>query len=111
MQQKLNKELPVSSEHLTRNHTASLMNKEETGHAMSFQHIASLSPTNLRTGFKCEHVIIVNCDFSPSAQLLERNIYITCIRTYERAIIRTQYIHYAYTYVHTYGCNQYVARA
>ena len=26
------------------------------------------------TGFKCEHVIIANCDFSPSAQLLERNI-------------------------------------
>ena len=30
-----------------------------------------------RTGFKCEHVIIANCDFSPSAQLLERNVYIT----------------------------------
>ena len=30
-----------------------------------------------RTGFKCEHVIIVNCDFSPSTQLLERNVYIT----------------------------------
>ena len=30
-----------------------------------------------RTGFKCEHVIMVNCDFSPSAQLLERNVYIT----------------------------------
>ena len=29
------------------------------------------------TGFKCEHVIIANCDFSPSAQLLERNVYIT----------------------------------
>ena len=39
------------------------------------------------TGFKCEHVIIVNCDFSPSTQLLERNVYIT------------------------YECNQYVARA
>ena len=30
-----------------------------------------------RTGFKCEHVLIANCDFSPSAQLLERNVYIT----------------------------------
>ena len=30
-----------------------------------------------RTGFKCEHVIIANCDFSPSAQLLERSVYIT----------------------------------
>ena len=30
-----------------------------------------------RTGFKCEHVIIANCNFSPSAQLLERNVYIT----------------------------------
>ena len=30
-----------------------------------------------RTGFKCEHVIIANCDFSPSTQLLERNVYIT----------------------------------
>ena len=30
-----------------------------------------------RTGFKCEHVIIANCDFSPSAQVLERNVYIT----------------------------------
>ena len=30
-----------------------------------------------RMGFKCEHVIIANCDFSPSAQLLERNVYIT----------------------------------
>ena len=37
-----------------------------------------------RTGFKCEHVIIANCDFSPSAQLLERNVYITRIRTYVR---------------------------
>ena len=27
-----------------------------------------------RTGFKCKHVIIANCDFS---QLLERNVYIT----------------------------------
>ena len=27
-----------------------------------------------RTGFKCEHVIIANCDFSPHAQLLERNV-------------------------------------
>ena len=26
------------------------------------------------TGFKCEHVIIVNCDFSPCTQLLERNV-------------------------------------
>ena len=40
-----------------------------------------------RTGFKCEHVTIANCDFSPSAKLLECNVYITC------------------------GCNQYVARA
>ena len=47
-----------------------------------------------RTGFKCKHVIIANCDFSPSAQLLERNVYITRI----------------HTYVRTYGCNQYVAR-
>ena len=46
------------------------------------------------TGFKCERVIIENCDFSPSAQLLECNV-----------------IHYAYTYVRTCGCNQYVARA
>ena len=38
-------------------------------------------------GFKCEHVIIANCDFSPSAQLLERNVYITCIRTYVRAVV------------------------
>ena len=30
-----------------------------------------------RTGFKCEHVIIANCDFSPSAQLLECNVCIT----------------------------------
>ena len=30
-----------------------------------------------RTGFKCDHVIIANCDFSPSTQLLERNVYIT----------------------------------
>ena len=39
-----------------------------------------------RTGFKCEHVIIANCDFSPSTQLLERNVYITRtrIRTYAR---------------------------
>ena len=29
-----------------------------------------------RTGFKCEHVIIANCDFSPSTQLLECNVYI-----------------------------------
>ena len=28
-------------------------------------------------GFKCKHVIIENCDFSPSTQLLERNVYIT----------------------------------
>ena len=34
-----------------------------------------------RTGFKCEHVIIVNCDFSPSVQLLERNVYM-CIITH-----------------------------
>ena len=27
-----------------------------------------------RTGFKCEHVIIANCDFSPCVQLLERNV-------------------------------------
>ena len=27
-----------------------------------------------RTGFKCEHVIIANCDFSLCAQLLERNV-------------------------------------
>ena len=27
-----------------------------------------------RTGFKCEHVIIANCDFGPCAQLLERNV-------------------------------------
>ena len=40
-----------------------------------------------RTGFKCEHVIIANCDFSPRAQLLEHNVYIT------------------------YSINQYVARA
>ena len=40
-----------------------------------------------RTGFKCEHVIIANCDFSPSTQLLEHNVYIT------------------------YSINQYVARA
>ena len=26
--------------------------------------------------FKCEHVIIANCDFSPSEQLLEHNDYI-----------------------------------
>ena len=38
-------------------------------------------------GFKCEYVIIVNCDFSSNAQLLERNVYIT------------------------YGCNQYIAHA
>ena len=38
-----------------------------------------------RTGFKCEHGIIMNCDFSPSAQLLERNVYITRIHTYVRA--------------------------
>ena len=30
-----------------------------------------------RTGFKCEHVITANCDFSPSMQLLQRNVYIT----------------------------------
>ena len=30
-----------------------------------------------RTGFKREHVIIENCDFSPSVQLLECNVYIT----------------------------------
>ena len=30
-----------------------------------------------RTGFKCEHVIIANCNFSPSVQLLECNVYIT----------------------------------
>ena len=30
-----------------------------------------------RMGFKCKHVIIENCDFSPSTQLLERNVYIT----------------------------------
>ena len=30
-----------------------------------------------RMGFKCEHVIIATCDFSPSAQSLERNVYIT----------------------------------
>ena len=30
-----------------------------------------------RTDFKCEHVIIANCDFSLSTQLLERNVYIT----------------------------------
>ena len=30
-----------------------------------------------RTSFKCEHVIIANCDFSPSVQLLEHNVYIT----------------------------------
>ena len=47
-----------------------------------------------RTLFKCESLIIANCDFSPSAQLLERNVYITRIRKYVR----------------TYGCNQYVAR-
>ena len=29
------------------------------------------------TGFKCEHVIIASCDFGPSTQLLERNVYIT----------------------------------
>ena len=29
------------------------------------------------TGFKCEHVIIANCNFSPSVQLLERNVHIT----------------------------------
>ena len=38
-----------------------------------------------KTGFKCEHVIIANCDFSLSAQLLERNVYITRIRMYVRA--------------------------
>ena len=27
-----------------------------------------------RTGFKCEHVITANSDFSPSVQLLERNV-------------------------------------
>ena len=27
-----------------------------------------------RTRFKCEHVIIANCDFSLSVQLLERNV-------------------------------------
>ena len=32
--------------------------------------------TVYRTLFKCEHVIIANCDFSPSAQLSERNVYI-----------------------------------
>ena len=40
-----------------------------------------------RIGFKCEHVIIANCDFSPSTQLLERNVHLM------------------------YGCNQYVTRA
>ena len=30
-----------------------------------------------RTGFNCEHVITVNCDFSPCMQLLECNVYIT----------------------------------
>ena len=30
-----------------------------------------------RTLFKCESLIIANCDFSPCAQLLERNVYIT----------------------------------
>ena len=38
-----------------------------------------------RTGFKCEHVIIANCDFSPSAQLLE---HMYTLRVYVRTYVR-----------------------
>ena len=52
--------------------------------------------TVIRTGFKCDHVIIANCDFSQSAQLLERNVYITRKRTYVRlGVINTLHVHNA----------------
>ena len=70
------------------NNTVGIRNYRWTGfkceHVIIIQGVTVAIRNYRRTGFKCEHVIIANCYFSPSAQLLERNVYITCIRTYVR---------------------------
>ena len=47
------------------------------GLVLSFANVCNGTNCYHRTGFNCEHVIIASCDFGPSTQLLECNVYIT----------------------------------